>query len=140
MYCSSLTKKLFATVLSLLLIFCTLFSATSAKAQNVDKVLPEIPSQPYAYILDTNVTILISGISANCRVVLRTAKSYPLKIKMELQKKKSDGYSTVETWTTSDTDTSLTLTKKRNINVLCSYRLKATVSANGETKTYYAYP
>ena len=58
---------------------------------------------------------------------------------MELQKKKSDGYETVETWNGSKNGTSLTMTKTRNINRLCKYRIKATFTAGSEKEVVYQY-
>lgn len=58
---------------------------------------------------------------------------------MELQKKKSKGYETVETWTASKTGTILTISESRNINILCNYRLKVTFTAGNETEVIYKY-
>ena len=59
---------------------------------------------------------------------------------MELQKKKSGVYETIETWSTSRTGMSLGMDEKRNINILCDYRLKATFTAGSETVISYDYP
>lgn len=58
---------------------------------------------------------------------------------MELQKEKSSGYETVETWTDSKTGTYLSMSESRNINVLSNYRLKITFNAGGETQVVYRY-
>ena len=58
---------------------------------------------------------------------------------MELQKEKSKGYETVETWTSSKTGTVLAMSESRNINVLCNYRLKVTFTAGKETEVVYKY-
>ncbi|WP_298654032.1 hypothetical protein [uncultured Eubacterium sp.] len=58
---------------------------------------------------------------------------------MELQKEKSSGYETVETWSESKTGTILSMSESRNINVLCNYRLKVTFTAGNETETIYKY-
>ena len=76
----------------------------------------------------------ISGIKAICSATLKAKNSVPLKIKMELQKEKSKGYETVETWTSSKTGTVLAMSESRNINVLCNYRLKVTFTAGKETE------
>ena len=81
----------------------------------------------------------ISGIRAECRAKLHANNSVPLKIKMELQKEKSKGYETVETWTSSKTGTVLAMSESRNINVLCNYRLKITFTAGKETEIVYKY-
>ena len=83
--------------------------------------------------------IEISGIRAVCSATLKAKNSMPLKIKMELQKEKSKGYETVETWTSSKTGTVLAMSESRNINVLCNYRLKVTFTAGSETEVVYKY-
>ena len=59
---------------------------------------------------------------------------------MELQKVKSGTYTTIETWSTSETGTTITITETRLINVLATYRLKVTFTAGSETIVRYAYP
>jgi len=59
---------------------------------------------------------------------------------MELQKKKSGTYTTIETWNSSRTGSVLTMSEDRLINVLSEYRLKVTFSAGTETVVAYAYP
>ena len=59
---------------------------------------------------------------------------------MELQKKKTNGYETVETWTSSKNGVSLAMSESRNINILCDYRLKATFTAGNESTVVYKYP
>ncbi len=81
----------------------------------------------------------ISGIRAECKAKLHANNSVPLKIKMELQKEKSKGYETVETWTSSKTGTVLAMPESRNINVLCNYRLKVTFTSGSETEVVYKY-
>lgn len=93
----------------------------------------------YVNILQRNLDITISGIKAQCKASLKTDKSLNLKIKMELQKEKSSGYETIETWTASKTGTYLTMSKSRNINILCDYRLKVTFTAGNETVVAYGY-
>ncbi len=103
-------------------------------------VYPEHEIAPYYVVINSNtVSLTIRGIKATCAASLVADYKTSLKIKMELQKKKSSGYTTVETWTTSDTNYSLAITKSRNINILCDYRLKVTFTAGSETKTAYKY-
>lgn len=96
--------------------------------------------QPYVNISKNTAQISISGITATCKAQLKANKSMSLKIKMELQKKKSSGYETVETWSSSKSGTLISMSKSRNINILCDYRLKVTYTAGSETTTSYAYP
>lgn len=93
----------------------------------------------YVNISDNSAKLSISGIKANCSANLQSKKSVNLKIKMELQKKKSSGYETVETWTSSKTGTILAMSKSRNINALCKYRLKVTFTAGAEKEVVYEY-
>ncbi|MCM1286353.1 MAG: hypothetical protein NC213_10120 [Acetobacter sp.] len=94
----------------------------------------------YTTIETNKLSISISGIKASCNASMTSKKSTTLKIKMELQKKKSSGYETVETWTNSRTGNTLALSKSRNINVFCDYRLKVTFTAGSESTTLYKYP
>ena len=91
----------------------------------------------YTAVRDVNLTI--SGIKATCKASLFAKKSTTLKIKLELQKKKSDGYETVETWTKSGNGLKLDLLETRNINRLCKYRIKATFTAGSEKEIVYQY-
>ena len=83
--------------------------------------------------------INISGIKATCSADIRVSSSKYLKIVMELQKKKSNGYETVKTWTSSKTGTRLSMSESRNINALCTYRLKVTYTAGSEQVVAYKY-
>ena len=119
--------------LSLLMIFGSTF-VSNAAVNNDNKVCPY-----YVNISDSSANLSISGIKANCSATLQSKKSVALKIKMELQKEKSSGYETVETWTSSKTGTILAMSESRNINVLCNYRLKVTFTAGSETEIVYKY-
>ena len=96
-------------------------------------------SPQYTNISYNTVTLTISGIKANCTATVRANKSVSLKIKMELQKEKSSGYETVETWTSSTTGTFLAISESRNINIFSTYRLKVTFTAGSETVVVYKY-
>ena len=63
-----------------------------------------------------------------------------LSITIELQKLKSGSYETIETWSDSNTGVSMNLDADRLINLLATYRIKATFNAGGESVTDYAYP
>ena len=93
----------------------------------------------YAEINSRDVNLTISGIKATCKASLFAKKSTTLKIKLELQKKKSDGYETVETWTKSGNGLKLDLLETRNINRLCKYRIKASFTAGSEKEIVYQY-
>ena len=124
-------KQIFAILFSVLLMFS---SCIAANADTSDSI-----STYYAETNQFNANLSISGIKATCKTRLDSKKPTALKIKMELQKKKSDGYETVETWNGSKNGTSLTMTKTRNINRLCKYRIKATFTAGSEKEVVYQY-
>lgn len=102
---NKLCKQVFSVILSLLIIFMgTTFCNAAIKPEN------EV-SPCYANIDGKSANISISGIKANCTASLRCESSMSLKIKMELQKSKSGGYETVETWTSSKTGTYLAMSE-----------------------------
>ena len=126
-------KKIF---LAMFLIFFVLGGTLLCNAadETVNSANPR-----YVNILRNDVTLNISGIKAECSASLRANNSTALKIKMELQKSKSSGYVTVETWTSSKTGTFLTISESRIINILYDYRLKVTFIAGEETTVVYKY-
>ena len=117
-------KQIFAILFSVLLMFSSCIAANADTNDNL--------STCYAEINRYNAKLSISGIKATCKASLFAKKSTDLKIKMELQKKKSDRYETVETWNGSKNGTSLIMTETRNINRLSKYRIKATFTAGSE--------
>lgn len=82
----------------------------------------------------------ISGINSTSSVSLTAKYSTSLYIKIELQKEKSTGYETIETWTKSGTGTAILLEEDRLINIFADYRIKVTCTAGGETHVTYDYP
>lgn len=115
------------------MIFSSAF-VSNAAVKNDNTISPY-----YVNISNRLVNLSISGIKANCSATVQSKKSVALKIKMELQKEKSSGYETVETWTSSKTGTILAMSESRNINILCNYRLKVTFTAGSETEIVYKY-
>ena len=113
-------KQFVLIVLSFLMVFGNV--AVADATVNYDNEVAPL----YVNISNHFEQIEISGIKAKCTAKLKSKKSVPLKIKMELQKEKSKTYETVETWTSSKTGTLLSVSESRNINVLCKYRLKVT--------------
>ena len=126
-------KQFVLIVLSFLMVFGNV--AVADATVNYDNEVAPL----YVNILSHRESIETSGIKAKCTATLKSKKSVPLKIKMELQKEKSKGYETVETWTNSKTGTVLAMSESRNINVLCKYRLKVTFTAGKETEVVYKY-
>lgn len=132
-------RNLTIMLLVALLAFSSAFSVNAAVIDNDDD--DDLIATPYYTTISMHATyISISGITATCSTTLTSKVSTTLKIKMELQKKKSGVYETIETWSTSETGRSLGMDKKRNINILCDYRLKATFTAGSETVISYDYP
>lgn len=132
------SKMLFCRFIAIIMILISTFSTNvvaNAKVKNDDIISPQ-----YAIIQSNSTSISINGIKATCTATLKSQYSTSLKIKMELQKKKSSGYETVETWTSSRTGVSLAMSKSKNINLLYDYRLKATFTAGSESTVVYKYP
>ena len=129
------SKKFILICLSFIMLLICPLNAYAAENNNNGQV-----GLMYTTIDKNTLCISISGIKASCNASMTSKKSTTLKIKMELQKKKSSGYETVETWSNSKNGTALALSKSRNINVLCDYRLKVTFTAGSESATVYKYP
>lgn len=130
---NKIIKQFVLIVLSFLMVFGNV-AVANATANYDNEVAPL-----FVNISNHSEKFEISGIRAECKAKLHANNSVPLKIKMELQKEKSKGYETVETWTSSKTGTVLAMSESRNINVLCNYRLKITFTAGNETEVVYKY-
>lgn len=132
------SKMFFCRTIAILMLLVSLFSSTvvaSAKTKDDNVVSPQ-----YTTISRNSTCITISGITATCTTSMTSQYPTSLKIKMELQKKKSGTYETVETWTSSKQGVNIVMSESRNINVLCDYRLKATFTAGSESTVVYKYP
>lgn len=125
---------------SFLLIFAVLFSsfAIMSSAAVVDNDYGVMPC--FTTINSVATSFVISGLNSTSTVVLTSQVSTSLYIKIELQKEKSSGYETIETWTKSGTGVSLGLEETRLINVFSNYRIKVTCKAGSETHVTYDYP
>lgn len=130
------SKQFFLILLPLVMLLSCPFSVNAAVIENNDNGQVDLM---YTTIETNKSSISISGIKATCSAKMTSKKSTTLKIKMELQKKKSSGYETIETWTSSKTGVSLAASESRNINILCNYRLKVTFTAGSESTTVYKY-
>lgn len=124
---------------AIIMICSTLFSAIPTYANTGSDFGSQDSIAVYSNSATSTCSISVSGITATCTVRVKSPKSQLAKVTMEMQKKKSSGYKTVETWSSSKTGTSLYFSEKRNINILCTYRLKATITVGGETHILYAY-
>lgn len=127
-------KMLVMCMLSCLLVCSNATTVRAAANNNTYGITPL-----YTIILSNTASLTISGIKAECKAAVKSNTSVALKIKMELQKEKSNGYETVETWTSSKTGTYLAMSESRNINIFSAYRLKVTFTAGNETEVVYRY-
>ena len=132
--------KVMKKTVSILLILTMLFSSfaivSSASTGEEDYVV--IPR--FTTIGSVTTSFVISGLNSTSTVALTSKVSTSLYIKIELQKEKSSGYETIETWTKSGTGVSLLLEETRLINIFSDYRIKVTCTAGGETHVKYDYP
>lgn len=134
-----LIKTMKKTV-SILLILTMLFSsfAIMSSAAVVDDDYGVMPC--FTTISSVTTSFVISGLNSTSTVGLSAKTSTSLSIKIELQKEKSSGYETIETWTKSGTGKSLALEETRLINVFSNYRIKVTCTAGSESHVTYDYP
>ena len=126
--------------LSIVLILTMLFSASAFNsfAESVEDDNGVMPC--FTTISAVSTVFSISGINSTSSVMLSSQYSTSLYIKIELQKEKSTGYETIETWTKAGTGTVLLLEETRLINIFSDYRIKVTCKADSETFTVYDYP
>lgn len=127
--------RLFSFVFALVAIVSSFSFNAFANVPNDDSVVEPC----FTTIGNTISNITFSGIKATCYSKITAKRSTTLKIKMEIQKKKSSGYTTVETWTKTGSGVSLIAEESRNINILCTYRLKTTFTAGSESVVIYTY-
>ena len=133
---SNIVKKVVSFVLvttMLLSVFAINNFATTIEEENA--IMPR-----WSVLQTVATSFTISGITATSSVSLSAKYSTSLSIKIELQKEKSTGYETIETWTKSGTGIHLGLEEDRLINILADYRIKVTCTAGGETHVTYDYP
>ena len=132
--------KTMRKTISILLILTLLFSSfaiisSAAVAEDDYGVMP-----CFTTIDAVATSFTLSGLNSTSTVVLTSKVSTSLYIKIELQKEKSTGYETIETWTKSGSGVTLTLEETRLINVFSDYRIKVTCTAGSETHVTYDYP
>ena len=133
---SNIIKKSLSIVLILTMLFSAFAFNSFAESDEDDYGV-----MPCFTTIDAVTTVFsISGINSTSSVMLSSKISTSLSIKIELQKEKSTGYETIETWTKSGTGTHLGLEKDRLINIFSNYRIKVTCTAGGETHVKYDYP
>ena len=126
--------------ISLVLVLTILFSFVAINSfangnEDENQIIPR-----WSSIDAVSTSFTISGINSTSSVSISSKYSTSLYIKIELQKEKSTGYETIETWTKSGTGTILALEENRLINIFADYRIKVTCRADGETHVKYDYP
>ena len=133
---TNLLKKSISVVLILTMLFSIFaINASAVEVEEENQIMPR-----WSTIGSITTNFVISGLNSTSTVVLKSQYSTSLYIKIELQKSKSSGYETLETWTKSGTGTSLVLEEKRLINIFSDYRIKVTCTAGNETQIVYDYP
>ena len=130
-----LVKKSVSILLILTMLFSSFVMMSSAAAVEENVVQPR-----FTTISSVATSFTISGLNSTSSVLLTAKTSTSLYIKIELQKEKSTGYETIETWTKSGNGVTLLLEETRLINVFSDYRIKVTCKAGSETHTTYDYP
>ncbi len=131
-----MTKKFLSVALALITVL-SCFSATTVFGQTSDE---DYVIQPRMAIIDQvipgftkkGITLYVSG-------MMTTKKSADLYIQLQIQKKKDGEYSPYITYAKTGTGTSLSLAKDINVNILYTYRLKATFEADTETSVRFLY-
>lgn len=124
------------SIVLILIMLSSIFSICAYAESNDEPVV----TPRFTTISSVATSFTISGLNSTSSVVLSAKYSTSLYIKIELQKEKSSGYETIETWTKSGTGTYLGLEETRLINVFSEYRIKVTCTAGGETHVTYDYP
>ena len=124
---------------SVVLVFAVILSMFSI-CVNAETIEEPFVTPRFTTISSVSTAFTISGLNSTSFVALKSQYSTSLYIKIELQKEKSSGYETLETWTKSGTGTYLALEETRLINVFSEYRIKVTCTAGSETHVTYDYP
>lgn len=132
--------KLFKKSVCIVLVFTMLFSAFAVNAFGATDEDDYGVMPCFTTISSVSTSFTISGLNSTSFVALKSQYSTSLSIKIELQKEKSSGYETIETWTKSGTGVHLALEETRLINVFSEYRIKVTCKAGSETHVTYDYP
>ena len=129
-------KKTVSILLILTMLFSSFVIMSSASTGEEDYVV----TPRFTTIGSVATSFTISGLNSTSSVLLKAKVSTSLYIKIELQKEKSSGYETLETWEKSGNGVTLALEKTRLINIFSDYRIKVTCRAGSETHVTYDYP
>lgn len=134
----TIRKRIASGILTLFMLVACALPAFSLDIE--EPVEPIVPEAPYVTIRSTDASIKVSGTTATCYAKVTSQKSASLKLKMVLQKKSGSTWSTVETWNSSKTGTSLSSTNTKTVSSGGTYRLKVTFTAGAESTTQIVYP
>lgn len=128
--------------ISLLLILVTLFSlfAVNANAAQTDNNYDDEIMPCFTMIRSITTSFSISGITSTSFVELNSQQPVMLIIKIELQRKESGVYKTIETWTQAGSGKHIAIEKKKVVNIFYDHRIKVTCTAGSETHVTYDYP
>lgn len=132
--------KTMKKTVSILLILTMLFSTFAIVSYATDGEDENVVTPRFTTISSVATSFTISGLNSTSSVLLTAKTTTSLYIKVELQKEKSTGYETIETWTKSGTGKTLGLEETRLINIFSDYRIKVTCTAGSETHVTYDYP
>ena len=133
-------KKKSKIVLSLLFVIMFIVQlAIGAFSETPETHLEESGPTRYTNISSYYCDCYISGITLYASASLHAKRSMSLHITIELQKLSGSSYSTIKTWSDSETAISMDLSGSKLINVFSTYRIKVTYNAGGETVTAYDY-
>lgn len=131
-------KKVLSVLLSFVIVFSLMsvgFVSNAASSYSYGDVATPYWTNINSYTTNFNV----SGLKATATTTLTGNYSTNLSIKIELQKEKSSGYETIETWNKSHTGMTMSLEVSKTINPFSNYRIKVTFNAGGEVHVAYKY-
>ena len=133
--------SIFKKGLSIILVLTMLFSVLAINVSAAETEEDEYGVMPCWSIIDGVATsFTISGIVATVSVLLTSQFTVNLMIKVELQKKTSSGYETVEIWDAFETNgMALGLEESKIINIFANYRVRIVCLAGNEQHIVYRY-
>ena len=127
-------------LLSVILVLCSTVYPVFAFDMSNENLETYQVTPRYTTISNIQARFSIDGLTATTTATLVSLYSTNLKIVVELQKNKSTGYETIETWTKTGSGTLLSIEESRLINILSDYRVRITYTAGSESTTIYRYP
>ncbi len=125
-------------------VITVVFAIVIASTLTISAAVIPGDSTQSTYINNATVSFSRSGLTSTAIANVTGASNVTkVKIKLEIQKKSGDTYTTVETFEKTVNGKIASLSGNHTINPLSTYRAKATVTAYSgtsyETKTLYGY-